>query len=77
MFSFRKDPVLFEILIKAGANINARNNKNLTPLHLAVLSDQTDFIKALIDKNDCELGGQVKKKLVVACKLLLTIGIRV
>ncbi|CAF0969280.1 unnamed protein product, partial [Didymodactylos carnosus] len=45
---------VLDILLKAGANINATDNDGWTPLHAAAHWDKHDAIKFLIDKN-CDL----------------------
>ncbi len=37
-------------LLKAGANITAKNNKGLTALHFAAMSDDRDIVELLLDK---------------------------
>ncbi|CAF0884380.1 unnamed protein product [Didymodactylos carnosus] len=45
---------VMDILLKAGANINAMDNDGWTPLHAAAHWDKHDAIKFLIDRN-CDL----------------------
>ncbi|XP_011173491.1 transient receptor potential cation channel protein painless [Solenopsis invicta] len=39
-----------DLLLEKGANINILNNKNLTALHLAVMKNQRDMVKMMLDK---------------------------
>ncbi len=52
----RGDTQTARVLIKAGADLNVRNDGEVTPLHLAVLKNNIDIVKMLIDCGaDCKL----------------------
>jgi len=38
-------------LIKKGINLNAKNNNQLTPLHLALVGSQIDALQYAVDHN--------------------------
>ena len=45
----QKNPAVIQILLDAGANINAGENRGSTPLHLAVWTHNTAIIEILLD----------------------------
>jgi ankyrin repeat protein len=52
-----KRPIIAELLIKRGADVNARNNYMNTPLHLA----KTNDIAKLLIKNGADLNAKNRK----------------
>ncbi|MGL9732121.1 MAG: ankyrin repeat domain-containing protein [Wolbachia sp.] len=54
---------IVELLIKEGANVNERNNRNETPLHLAAFLGRRKNVRALI-KNGAEVNARSNNKAV-------------
>ncbi len=46
-----KNPEVIAVLLRAGADVNAQNHLNETPLHMAVLWNCIEVITALLDSN--------------------------
>ena len=50
----RGSPEVVSALIKAGANLLARNTRGRTPLHLAAMHDKLDQAKVIVNTDECD-----------------------
>lgn len=57
---FRDTEEIVEILLNAGANVNARNNKGVTPLMIAVAKGHQKVTKLFLKRPNIDPQQQVK-----------------
>lgn len=57
--SFGDEPVIVQQLAEAGADLNARNRRHQTPLHVAINKGHISVIRILLE-NNCHTSLQVR-----------------
>jgi len=48
---YARDPIVIQTLLESGANVNAPNLFNVTPLHLAVRQNKAEVVELLLSYN--------------------------
>lgn len=57
--SFGDEPIIVQLLAEAGADLNARNRRHQTPLHVAINKGHVSVIRILLT-NGCHTSLQVR-----------------
>ena len=53
-----------KLLIDSGAEIQARDNEKMTPLHYAAMSERVDSVKVVVDAAEAQGGSTLVEEIV-------------